>query len=140
MESLASPDILKELHGRLVRVKLDHLLDTGYLAELIRDEPYSPFEMIGSTERPDSVVGKIMEGRIALLIEGSPFVLTLPYVFVENFHVRYFQPFAQSGGGLHVDQYSCALCGPDRSAGTEKLEHHRLPDRDFFAISQLQGR
>ncbi len=85
MESLASPDILKELHRRLARVQLDHLLDTGYLAELIRDEPYSPFEMIGSTERPDSVVGKIMEGRIALLIEGSPFVLTLPYVFVENF-------------------------------------------------------
>lgn len=85
MESLASPDILKELEGRLDRVEIDHLLDTGYLAELIRDEPYSPFEMIGSTERPDSVVGKIMEGRIALLMEGSPFALTLPYVFVENF-------------------------------------------------------
>ncbi|AIQ44905.1 spore gernimation protein KA [Paenibacillus sp. FSL R7-0273] len=85
MESLASPDILKELQGRLDRVEIDHLLDTGYLAELIRDEPYSPFEMIGSTERPDSVVGKIMEGRIAVLIEGSPFALTLPYVFVENF-------------------------------------------------------
>lgn len=85
MESLASPDILKELQGRLARVEIDHLLDTGYLAELIRDEPYSPFEMIGSTERPDSVVGKIMEGRIAVLIEGSPFALTLPYVFVENF-------------------------------------------------------
>ncbi|AIQ50516.1 spore germination protein [Paenibacillus sp. FSL R7-0331] len=85
MESLASPDILKELQGRLARVEIDHLLDTGYLAELIRDEPYSPFEMIGSTERPDSVVGKIMEGRFAVLIEGSPFALTLPYVFVENF-------------------------------------------------------
>ncbi|AIQ39122.1 spore germination protein [Paenibacillus sp. FSL R7-0297] len=85
MESLASPDILKELYTRLERVEIDHLLDTGYLAELIRDEPYSPFELIGSTERPDSVVGKIMEGRIALLIEGTSFVLTLPYVFVENF-------------------------------------------------------
>ncbi|WP_410513347.1 spore germination protein [Paenibacillus sp. BR2-3] len=85
MESLASPEILKELQDRLKRVDIDHVLDTGYLAELIRDEPYSPFEMIGSTERPDSVVSKIMEGRIALLIEGSPFALTLPYVFVENF-------------------------------------------------------
>lgn len=85
MESIVSPDILKELQGRLERVQIDHLLDTGYLAELIRDEPYSPFETIGSTERPDSVVSKIMEGRIAVLIEGSPFALTLPYVFVENF-------------------------------------------------------
>ncbi|NQX48783.1 spore germination protein [Paenibacillus tritici] len=85
MESLASPDILKELYDRLARVEIDHILDTGYLAELIRDEPYSPFEMIGSTERPDSLVSKMMEGRIGLLIEGTPFVLTLPYVFVENF-------------------------------------------------------
>ncbi|SEU29501.1 spore germination protein [Paenibacillus sp. NFR01] len=85
MEELASPAILKELQGRLERVEIDHLLDTGYLTELIRDEPYSPFETIGSTERPDTVVSKIMEGRIAVLCEGSPFVLTLPYVFVENF-------------------------------------------------------
>ncbi|MHA6534486.1 spore germination protein [Paenibacillus sp. BAC0078] len=85
MEGLASPDILKELQERLAKVEIDHLLDSGYLAELIRDEPYSPFEMIGSTERPDSVVSKIMEGRVALLIEGSPFALTLPFVFVENF-------------------------------------------------------
>ncbi len=85
MESLASPDILEELQGRLARVEIDHVLDTGYLAELIRDEPYSPFETMGSTERPDAVVSKIMEGRIAVLIEGSPFALTLPYVFVENF-------------------------------------------------------
>lgn len=87
MEGLASPDILKELQERLAKIDIDHILDTGYLAELIRDEPYSPFELIGSTERPDSVVSKMMEGRIAVMIEGSPFVLTLPYVFVENFQV-----------------------------------------------------
>ncbi|WP_203457123.1 spore germination protein [Paenibacillus tepidiphilus] len=85
MESLASPDILRELQDRLAKVEIDHVLDTGYLAELIRDEPYSPFEMIGSTERPDALVSKLMEGRVALLIEGSPFALTVPYVFVENF-------------------------------------------------------
>ena len=85
LENLASPDILKELQSRLETVEVDHISDTGYLAELLRDEPYSPFEMIGSTERPDSVVGKMMEGRIALLVEGSPFALTLPYLFVENF-------------------------------------------------------
>ena len=71
MESLASPDILKELYTRLERVEIDHLLDTGYLAELIRDEPYSPFELIGSTERPDSVVGKIMEGSIVRMFTLS---------------------------------------------------------------------
>jgi spore germination protein KA len=96
MESLVCPAILKELQDRLARIEIDHILDTGYLAELIRDEPYSPFEMIGSTERPDSVVSKIMEGRIAVLIEGSPFALTLPYVFVENF---------QAGEDYYINYY-----------------------------------
>jgi len=85
LENLASPVILKELQSRLEGVEIDHISDTGYLAELIKDEPYSPFEMIGSSERPDAVVGKLMEGRIVILIEGSPFALTLPYLFIENF-------------------------------------------------------
>ncbi|WP_313639928.1 spore germination protein, partial [Paenibacillus sp.] len=85
MESLASPDIVKELQDRLRQVDIDLVLDTAYLSELIRDEPFSPFEVTGSTERPDSLVSKMMEGRVALLIEGSPFAMTVPYVFVENF-------------------------------------------------------
>ncbi|MEK4291863.1 spore germination protein [Paenibacillus sp. FSL R5-0914] len=85
MESLVSPNIVKELQDRLGQVDIDVVLDTSFLSELIRDEPYSPFEMTGSTERPDSVVSKIMEGRVALLMEGSPYAMTVPYVFVENF-------------------------------------------------------
>lgn len=96
MEGLASPDILKELQERLGQVDIDAILDTGYMSELIRDEPYSPFEMTGSTERPDSVVSKILEGRIALLIEGSPFALTVPYVFIENF---------QAGTDYYINYY-----------------------------------
>lgn len=84
MESLASPAILKELQNRIQQVDIDLILDTNYLSELIRDEPYSPFEMTGSTERPDAVVSKIMEGRVAVLLEGSPYALTVPFVFVEN--------------------------------------------------------
>ncbi|MBY9079898.1 spore germination protein [Paenibacillus sp. HN-1] len=85
LESLAPPAILKELQKRLNELDIDHILDTGYLAELIRDEPYSPFDTIGSTERPDTLVGKLMEGRIGVLIEGTPFALSLPFLFIENF-------------------------------------------------------
>lgn len=85
LESLASPAILEELQKRIKDIEVDHILDTGYLAELIRDEPYSPFETMGSTERPDTLVGKLMEGRIGLLIEGTPFALTVPFLFIENF-------------------------------------------------------
>jgi spore germination protein KA len=85
IESLASPDIIKELQNRLKQVDIDVVLDTAYLSELIRDEPFSPFEVTGSTERPDSLVSKLMEGRVGLLLEGSPFAMTVPYVFIESF-------------------------------------------------------
>ena len=54
-------------------------------AELIKDDRHSPFKTIGTTERPDVVAGKLLEGRIALLVDGTPMVLTLPYLFIENF-------------------------------------------------------
>ncbi|WP_084064628.1 spore germination protein [Paenibacillus stellifer] len=110
LESLAPPAILKELQQRLNELDIDHILDTGYLAELIRDEPYSPFDTIGSTERPDTLVGKLMEGRVGVLIEGTPFALTLPFLFIENFQASedyyinyYFASFnrlLRLGGGL----------------------------------------
>ncbi len=46
---------------------------------------FSPFETVGSNERPDVTAGKLLEGRIALFVDGSPFVLTVPYVVGENF-------------------------------------------------------
>ena len=53
--------------------------------ELIRDNRLSPFRTVGYTERPDSLVAKLLEGRIAIMVDGTPMVLTLPYLFIENF-------------------------------------------------------
>jgi spore germination protein KA len=85
IEGTASPKILDELRKRLNNIQIDGILETGYIEELIKDNPLSPFKTIGSTERPDSVVGKLLEGRIAILCDGTPFALTLPYLFLEQF-------------------------------------------------------
>jgi len=85
MESLVDKKILAELYRRLSQIDIDAVLDTNYITELIDDAPWSPFRIIGYTERPDVVVGKIMEGRIAILLDGTPEALTLPYLFIENF-------------------------------------------------------
>lgn len=85
VESLVSEEVLKELEQRLNKINIDGILDSGYIQELIKDAPYSPFETVGSSERPDVVAGKLLEGRVALFVDGSPFVLTVPYVIVENF-------------------------------------------------------
>ncbi|HHU05784.1 MAG TPA: spore germination protein [Clostridiales bacterium] len=85
MESLIDKQILAELYRRLSMIDIDAVLDTNYITELIGDAPWSPFRAIGYTERPDVVVGKLMEGRIAVFLDGTPEVLTLPYLFIENF-------------------------------------------------------
>lgn len=85
MESIIKPHILEELKNRLSKIDIDCILDSNYIIELIKDNKYSPFRTIGNTERPDTVVGKMLEGRIALLVDGTPMALTLPYLFIENF-------------------------------------------------------
>lgn len=85
IDRLINKDILKELYRRLDTIDIDAVLDTNYLTELIKDNKYSPFRTTGYTERPDVVVGKILEGRIAIFLDGTPVVLTVPYLFIENF-------------------------------------------------------
>lgn len=85
MEGIVKPRVLRELYQRLEAIDIDAVLDANYVNELIRDEKWSPFRTTGYTERPDIVVGKLLEGRVALFVDGSPVVLTLPYLFIENF-------------------------------------------------------
>lgn len=88
IEGLALESILSELEQRLNKIDIDGIIDSGYIQELIRDAPFSPFETVGSSERPDVIAAKLLEGRIALFVDGSPFVLTVPYVVVENFQAN----------------------------------------------------
>ncbi len=85
MENIADDGIVKEVEKRLDAIDIDGILDSGYIQELISDEGYSPFRTIGHTERPDIVAANLLEGRIAILCEESPFALTLPFLFVEYF-------------------------------------------------------
>lgn len=85
LEGLANEKILNELIKRLDKIKIDGILESGYIEELIRDAPLSVFQTIGNTERPDIVAAKLLEGRIAVFIDGTPFVLTLPFLYMEYF-------------------------------------------------------
>jgi spore germination protein KA len=85
MEGIANGKILNELKRRLGTIKMDGILESGYIEELIKDNPASPFKTIGNSERPDVVAGKLLEGKIAVICDGTPYVLTLPYIFLEYF-------------------------------------------------------
>ena len=83
--SLADEKTVLELKRRLSAVDIDGVLDSNYLTEHIRDSKMSIFKTIGTTERPDIVAARLLEGRIAVVVDGTPMVLTLPYLFSENF-------------------------------------------------------
>jgi spore germination protein KA len=85
LDGVVKPEILADVKKRLGEIDTDGVLDTQALHELMRGQRWSPFRAMGVTERPDIVAGKLLEGRIALVADGSPAVLTLPYLFVENF-------------------------------------------------------
>jgi len=85
LESLADKKLLDKLLDQLSSIDIDGVLDVNYITELIRDNKYSVFRTTGYTERPDTVIGKLLEGRFAIFVDGTPMVLTVPYLFIENF-------------------------------------------------------
>lgn len=85
LEDVANPDILQELEDRIGRLDVDLIINTGELAELIEDNPYSPFPQLMITERPDAAVSQIAQGRFAVLVDRSPTVLIGPSSFVTFF-------------------------------------------------------
>ena len=83
IEGIVAPNILTELERRLDEINIDGILDSGYIQELIRDAPFSPFETVGYSEKPDVIASKILEGRIAIIVDGSPVALTVPFILAE---------------------------------------------------------
>lgn len=88
MKGIANEKILQELNKRLDDIQIDGILDSGYIQEMVRDSPYTPFKTVGSTERPDVVAAKLLEGRIAIIVDGSPVALTVPFIFIEYFQAN----------------------------------------------------
>lgn len=80
----ASPRLIEEIKGKLHDIKLETILASGYVQPFL-EERGGIFENVGTTERPDTLCGKLLEGRVALFIDGTPFVLIIPFLFVENF-------------------------------------------------------
>ena len=78
MDGLVRPSILKEVEDRLDKFKIDAILESGTIEQLIQDEWYSPFPQFQVTQRPDKAASAILEGRIALIVDNTPFVLLLP--------------------------------------------------------------
>ncbi len=86
IEGLADEKIVKKVQCRIEKIDIDGILESGYIEEMIQDTNWSPFPVIQNTERPDVVVGHLLEGKVAVVVDGTPNVLVMPAVFAQFYH------------------------------------------------------
>lgn len=99
IKGIANDKLVKEVKSRIKKIKTDSVLESGYIEQYIEDAPFSPFPTVGNSEKPDKVSAKILEGRVAILVDGTPIALTVPMVFIESFQVAedyYSRPYFAS--------------------------------------------
>lgn len=95
IDGVVNDKIVEEVRERLARIKIDGILESGYIEELIEDEPYSVFPQTNFTERPDKVAGGLLEGQVAIMVDTTPFALLVPATFPmffqssEDYYNRY---------------------------------------------------
>lgn len=85
IEDIVDKHVLEELKKRIEAIDLDAVLSAGKLEQYIEDYAYTVFPQAYSTERPDRAIGNMLEGRIVLIIEGTPMVLVYPAIFMQFF-------------------------------------------------------
>lgn len=95
IEGIANPSIIEELNNRINKIDLDSVLESSYIEEYIEDNKFSVFPQIENTEKPDKVAAALLEGRISIIVDGTPTVLIVPTVFAsflqsaEDYYERY---------------------------------------------------
>ncbi|NMA85930.1 MAG: spore germination protein [Tissierellia bacterium] len=96
LQGIVNEDVLNEVKNRIGKINIDGILESGYIQQLIEDNPESLVSTIADTQKPDVVVGKILEGRVAVFCDGTPHVLTMPKVFIEDIQTSedyYLRPY-----------------------------------------------
>lgn len=142
LEGLVNKKALAELEKRLDAIDIDATLDSNYLSELMKEKPYSAIETAGSTERPDVVAANLLEGRIALFLDGTPMVLTVPHLFIENFqsdedyYLNYV--FATIGRVLRLLAFFISTSVPAIYVALVTYHQEMLPTPLLMSISQAR--
>ena len=89
IDGIAMPEVVDEIITRLNKIDIDGIIDGSYVSSFIQGRRYCFFNQVGSSEKPDVVASKLLEGRVAIIVDGSPLVLTLPFVLFEDLQDGY---------------------------------------------------
>lgn len=78
IDDIVRDGLVEEVENRINKINIDAILDSGYVEQLIEDNKRSIFPQVQSTERPDVVAAALYEGRVAIMVDNSPFALVVP--------------------------------------------------------------
>ncbi|CAM4442646.1 spore germination protein KA [Paenibacillus endophyticus] len=85
MRGIADPDLINEFRNRLKAIQTESILESAYIEEYIQDKTMTPFPQFTSSERPDAIAAKLLEGQAAIITDGTPNVLAGPITFFQSF-------------------------------------------------------
>lgn len=135
----ANEKVVEEVRRRIKRINVDSILESGYVEELIEDQPFSPFPQIAHTERPDKAAAEILEGRIVILVDGTPFVLIVPTIFTqflqssEDYYERY--PMAIAVRLIRYLFFMIALTFPSIFIAATTYHHEMIPTPLLISVA-----
>lgn len=139
IKGIAKDEIVEEVRKRLRGIDIDSILESGYIEQLIEDQTFSPFPTIYHTERPDTVAGNLLEGRVAILVDGTPFVLLAPAIFiqffqsVEDYYARF--DIATALRFLRILIFFISLIAPSVYIAATTFHQEMIPTNLLFAVA-----
>nr|WP_235801515.1 spore germination protein [Heyndrickxia acidiproducens] len=139
IKGIANDKVIEEARKRLKRIKIDSILESGYIEQLIEDKSFTSFPTMYHTERPDKVAANLLEGRFAILVDGSPFVLIAPAVFIQFFQSAedYYSRFdiATAIRFLRVLVFMISLIGPASYVAATTFHQEMIPTQLIFNLT-----
>ncbi|CAH1222476.1 Spore germination protein A1 [Paenibacillus allorhizoplanae] len=136
---IASEAVIEEVRDRISRIQIDGIIDSGYVEEFIEDSPFSPFPLVHSTERPDVVAAELLEGKIGIIVDTSPFVLIVPMTFwtglqaSEDYYVRW--PIATFVRWIRFLFISIAIFAPPLYVAITTFNQEMIPTNLVLSIA-----
>lgn len=144
MEGIASDAVIDEVRSRIHRIRLNGVLESGYIEESIEDSHLSPFPQVLNSERPDVVASALLEGKIAVLTDGSPNALIVPMSFWAGLQAPddYFERSLFVSLNRWI-RYSFALLSvllPSTYIALTNFHPEMIPTRLMLSIASLRER
>lgn len=143
IKGIANENVIGEVHSRIEQINIDGVLESGYIEELIQDKTLTPFPTVYNTERPDVIAAGLLEGRVAILVDGTPFVLLVPGLFIQFYQSPedYYQ--RSDLGLIRLLRYIAlvlALLGPSLYIAVTTFHQEMLPSQLVINIAaQREG-